>query len=531
MIDAVVGMAMFGAKIGYDGKRLGQRVARNAASAALYPAILEEDLDHQLHKGRLTGFGTRRDLPPFFFSSPLGLVNKTDGKMRRIHNLSFPIGGSVNDHIKAEYGTITYSTIEEVVVVIQRLGRGTVLMKRDFEEAFRQIPVAPADTPLLGFCFKENFFTERFLPFGLRTSPYLFNLFAEVFHWVLERELGRISAFATVIHYLDDFLVLLPPGSAWEPAGACFLELAEKLGLAKKEEKNEEGSCVSFGGVEVDTARMVIRIPNTKRAKGVSLLRLYLTSNGNSLPSISLFELQQLTGFLNFIVCVVPLGRAFLRRLYNMQLFFPPGQQARRRISAEALKDIRWWLQLLEGPGVIERQIVLPAASRTRVYVWSDAAGSKGLGGYFLRSQQQKVTDIAAAEAFSSSLPRNIQRMKEHINTKEMRAVEQCLLHWGSRWRGMMAVLHIDNQAVVYGIHNRSIRGRTMDVLRRCLLHASRLDIELEALWIPTKENGLADALSRFDRKVLANIAPQLSSLFSRRTHGFRTFREPDLEG
>ena len=35
VIDAVVGMAMFGAKIGYDGKHLGQRVARNSASAAL----------------------------------------------------------------------------------------------------------------------------------------------------------------------------------------------------------------------------------------------------------------------------------------------------------------------------------------------------------------------------------------------------------------------------------------------------------------------------------------------------------------
>lgn len=130
---------------------------------------------------------------------------------------------------------------------------------------------------------------------------------------MLERELGRISAFATVIHCLDDFLVLLPPGSAWKYAGACFLELAEKLGLAIKEEKNEEGSCISFGGVEVDTTRMVIQIPNMKRVKGVFLLCLYLTSNGNSLPSISLFELQQLNGFLNFIVCIIPLGRAFLR--------------------------------------------------------------------------------------------------------------------------------------------------------------------------------------------------------------------------
>ena len=41
----------------------------------------------------------------------------------------------------------------------------------------------------------------------------------------------------------------------------------------------------------------------------------------------SLIELQQITGYLNFISTVVPLGRTFLRRLYNMQLYFPLGNR------------------------------------------------------------------------------------------------------------------------------------------------------------------------------------------------------------
>ena len=38
----------------------------------------------------------------------------------------------------------------------------------------RHIPVLPSDSPLLGFHWDNQFSCERFLPFGLRTAPYLF---------------------------------------------------------------------------------------------------------------------------------------------------------------------------------------------------------------------------------------------------------------------------------------------------------------------------------------------------------------------
>ena len=125
-------------------------------------------------------------------------------------------------------------------------------------------------------------------------------------------------------------------------------------------------------------------------------------------------------------------------------------------------------------------------------------------------------------------LPRPIQLRQEHINTKEMRAVEQGLLRWGRIWKGARVISHIDNQAVVHGIANHTIRGNTMDVLRRCLLLASKHDIEFLPCWIPTEENILADALSRFDREAVANLAPQLFPLFDHQLHGFLTSETQD---
>ena len=99
--------------------------------------------------------------------------------------------------------------------------------------------------------------------------------------------------------------------------------------------------------------------------------------------------------------------------------------------------------------------------------------------------------------------------------------MEQGLLRWGRIWKGAKVSMYIDNQAVVHGIANQSMRGKTMETLRRCLLMASRWDIELSPSWIPTKDNALADALSRFDWQRIADIAPQLQDLSSHQKHGF----------
>jgi len=105
-----------------------------------------------------------------------------------------------------------------------------------------------------------------------------------------------------------------------------------------------------------------------------------------------------------------------------------------------------------------------------------------------------------------------------------MRAVEQALLYWGKSWRGKKVVMHIDNRAVAYAVENRTMRGASMTVLRRCLLLAAEHDLDLRTRWIPTQENTLADALSRFNYEKIANLAPQLSHpVCDLRRRGFLT--------
>ena len=304
------------------------------------------------------------------------------------------------------------------------------------------------------------------------------------------------------------------------------------MGLAIKESKNEEGTVASFGGIEIDTEKMIIRLPHKKLLKAQQLVQTTMNQT-----SLLLQELQQIMGYLNFIATVVPLGDTFLRRLYNMQLHFPTERtHFRRRISIDAHKNLRWWSRVLARAP--ERSI--QKQTRSTISMWSDAAGTKGLGAFYIDNnfnlthpyndkpypQSSSIhTGPSLGSAFSITLPTSVTHAREHINTKEMRAVEQALLHWGHKWKGKRVIVPVENRAVFHALENRTIRGNSIEVLRRCLLLATEYDLEIEARWISTKENALGDALSRFDYDPITNLAPQLIfPTCSLRNHGFLTY-------
>ena len=160
--------------------------------------------------------------------------------------------------------------------------------------------------------------------------------------------------------------------------------------------------------------------------------------------------------------------------------------------------------------------------------MWSNAASTKGLGGYSLSGSQ---TSPLPESALAITLPPHLMKTKEHINTEEMGAVEQVLLYWGGKWRGKRLVLHIDNSAVVHGLINQSIWGAPMRVLRRCLLLAAAYDLDLEPRWVSTTDNVLADALSRFDLKKIADLAPQLlPPTYNLERRGFLIYEHLDYD-
>jgi len=130
------------------------------------------------------------------------------------------------------------------------------------------------------------------------------------------------------------------------------------------------------------------------------------------------------------------------------------------------------------------------------------------IGGYFLRPGQTLSSIHIPAQLFSTTVPRG--HKAKHINFKEMYAVLHALCTWTTESRAGRIKLHCDNEAVVAALAKASIKGQAIRPLRQIAMHIALHRIELHCIWIPTKENALADALSRWDTEKIANLCPNL---------------------
>lgn len=340
--------------MGYQGPSMLQ-LHKSHPSALAAPEILTKDLQDQQANDRLSKLATEPSFP--FVSSPLGLVPKGDGRWRRIHDLSFPRGSSVNDGIPKELGALEYASIDEAIESLLRAGKGATLVKRDLKDAFRHVPVASSDSWLLGFFCDGFYWVDRFLPFGLRTSPFLFDLFAKGLHWILIAVLG----WSIILHYFA--------GADTELFGRQFDELCKDLGLSINDKKSLAGAIVEFLGIELDSLTMEARLPPDKLQRAKREVERVLKGK-----SVSRLELQKVVGFLCFAAKVVVPGRAFLRSSYDAIARHTP----QVHINGDIRADLSWWLRFLEGWNGI--RLLRLETERPIYYLWTDASGNVGLG-------------------------------------------------------------------------------------------------------------------------------------------------------
>ncbi|KAJ5400295.1 hypothetical protein N7465_010784 [Penicillium sp. CMV-2018d] len=275
------------------------------------------------------------------FVSPLGLVPKQDGGWRRIHDLSWPPGQGLNQGIPDSWSAIEYMTIDNIYEQVIQAGPGCATIKRDIKYAFRIVPIAEDNHHLLAFRWNGSTYVECCLPFGLATAPFLFNLFAEALHWILH---CLLPAFY-INHYLDDFIAIARSPSVSDPTGAfdkVYNRVTDYLRIPRNTKKDQQGTCVTVLGIQMDSIAMEARLPPEKLCRATLDAAAALNA-----ASVSLKQTKRLTGLFAFCSRVVRLGRTRLQSLYTFQAAFPQGSSARRRIPYEVRDDLEWWRDYL----------------------------------------------------------------------------------------------------------------------------------------------------------------------------------------
>ena len=85
-------------------------------------------------------------------------------------NLSFPGGASVNDGIKF---TLHYITVDQIICLVSRLGKGALMVKFDLESAYHNVPVHLFNHFLLGMKWCTQYHIDLALPFKLQLAPFI----------------------------------------------------------------------------------------------------------------------------------------------------------------------------------------------------------------------------------------------------------------------------------------------------------------------------------------------------------------------
>ena len=147
------------------------------------------------------------------------------------------------------------------------VSRQCVFMKRDVKNAFRNVPVAPQHHRLLGFRWEGRYYKGTWLSFGLATSPFIFNLFAEALHWIIT------SFFRCVLcHHLNNFVAIFKSNTLLERLVAeanAYIWLTDLLGLLQNDSQDCQGTVIKAFGIDVDTPSFTARLPLEKLEKAI----------------------------------------------------------------------------------------------------------------------------------------------------------------------------------------------------------------------------------------------------------------------
>ena len=178
-----------GARIEYCGPR-SARVSPNLISATQHPDVVSANLEQEVNLGRVAGPYAAHPLANFQ-CHPVGVIPKKHSPdWRTIYHLSYPQGNSINDHIAKDPYSLSYVWVDDAIQILQSLGKGAYMAKTDLKSAFRLIPIHPDDWNLLGILWKSQYYVDMYLPFGLRSAPFIFNQLSDGLEWILKHNHG-----------------------------------------------------------------------------------------------------------------------------------------------------------------------------------------------------------------------------------------------------------------------------------------------------------------------------------------------------
>jgi hypothetical protein len=247
----------FGFPLNYSGPR-SPITSKNLKSVADMPELTKQTISKELAMGRIVGTFS---VPPFptLRVSPIGLVPKKNGDFRMIHTLSYPCNNYVNDFIDLEFCSVRYSSINEAVKIIQRLGRGhnyrSVISKALFAYSGYFLAISIS----WGLFFRINIILINVSLLEHRSVVLYLKIFQPLF--IGSQKFVPVIQIFCIIWMIFCLVVTLHVVTKhWK-----HFKMFANHGVPLADDKTVEPvEVLTFLGVELDTIQMEMRLPQDK---------------------------------------------------------------------------------------------------------------------------------------------------------------------------------------------------------------------------------------------------------------------------
>ncbi|XP_029452675.1 kinesin heavy chain-like [Rhinatrema bivittatum] len=233
---------------------------------------------------------------------------------------------------------------------------------------------------------------------------------------------------------------------------ADFQVVAEKFGVPLASNKTEgPATTISFLGIELDSKRMIARLPEEKVVKLCNIIQQMVAAK-----KIAHQVAQTILGALNFACRVIPMGRAFMRRLAAATVGIWK-QHHYLQVSKEIREDFRIWSSFLvyfNGVSVIQGR---PLSSKD-LNIQTDASGGWGFGAL--------CQGAWCAEPWPEEW--NKKGLTKNITFLELFPIWVTLVLWSAKLKNRHIIFWCDNQAVVHVLNAQSSKSTmVVNLLRR----------------------------------------------------------------
>ena len=146
-----------------------------------HPSVIYAYPETEVSCGRVAGPFSAPPLSGLHVSR-FGIIPKSNqpGKWQLILDLSSLEDHNVNSGIPKHPFSAQYVTVDSFIDGIMAQGHGTLVAKFDVASAYRNVAVHPQDHHLLGMVWRDKYYVDMALPFGLCSAPFIFTAIAGI---------------------------------------------------------------------------------------------------------------------------------------------------------------------------------------------------------------------------------------------------------------------------------------------------------------------------------------------------------------